>query len=169
MKNILKITLILFMALLVSTPDMSAQRKSEKKGDRGKSSKYENYIEPGVVIIKVTERENGMWGINIDAGVDKNGDKRSLASNEREEESLSRLISTASLPELLNVLFKRGYKLNSAYAVPGKELTHYYVLSKTDYEDLQFDDRKKRTNQNRPQMSPGEIEKRRKMRENRDR
>ena len=169
MKNILRITLILFMALLVSAPNMSAQRKSEKKGDREKSSKYENYIEPEVVIIKASERGPGMWGINIDAGIDREGNKRSLASNEREEEALNELLANASLPELLTVLFKRGYKLINAYAIPGKELFHYYVLSKSEFDDLQFDDRKKRTNQNRPQMSPDEIQQRRKMRENRDR
>ena len=158
MKQIIKITMIVFTMIILFNADLFSQKKPSAGDNNQKDNKYENYVEPGVIIVSAAQRGRGVYRIDIDAGLDKEGNSRSIASNEKEEVTLAALLANGSITELLNVLIKRGYKLINAYAVQEKDLTHYYIMSKEYHDDEIIEFQRKRSGQNKPQYSPEEIE-----------
>ena len=117
-----------------------------------------------VLLIKAIEKENASFELSIDAGVTKDGKKREFTKTEKEKEAVKRVIKNGSLVNLLNMLRIKGYDIETSYAVPGKEITHYYIMIPSNADKARKDVKK---GQSRPELSSEEMEKRKALREQR--
>ncbi len=179
MKFMSRIVIVVLLSVLMMPGFSVAQKKKEKKeltsaaapdqATRPSPSGSGNFVH-----IKAIEREFGMYELSIDGGVDAEGNKKRLARSAKEEDKLNRFIEAKSLVNILAFFSKRGYEIKTSYAIPIKDHTcHYYLLSNSgnkaakqnedprDEADIQ----QRRANQNRPKLSPEEIEQRKKARE----
>ena len=166
-----KFNLILLISILMLGLNLTSLQAQKHKKESKDDNKIEQQVKrSGLLFVKAEERVRGKYGIEIDAGLNKEGKPNIIYRNNKEKELLEDIVSSASIVTVLDLLDRVGYKVEQAYAVQNGDLTtHYFVLK---YQDREANDRdgyavkkKKRNNQNRAQMSPEEIEKRKKMRE----
>lgn len=175
MKNLKWIMLISIFMLGISVTSLQAQKKERKESRSSDKAEMHAKLD-GYILIKAIERK-GKFAIKIDAGLNKEGQRNVIYRNEKEQQLLEKTISSGSLITVLDLLDRAGYKVKQTYAVTNSDMLveHYYLLS---FENIDFDDsyqsnkkrlNQKRSNQNKPKLSPEEIEKRRKIIKNRKR
>ena len=175
MSNFKWIMLISILMLGLNVTSLQAQKKERKESKSSDQAEFQ-VKRNGLLLIKAIERK-GKYSISIDAGLTKEGDKNVIYRNEKEQQLLEKTISSGSLITVLDLLDRVGYKVFQTYAITNSDMLieHYYLLSfeKIDYSDSYQADKKRmkkqRSNQNRPQLSPEEIEKRQKVIKNRKR
>lgn len=181
MNTFVKILLIGMMAILLVPNHSFAQSKKERKSEdtRTLASRDDQKMESqnraveGFVLIKAVEMDFGKFEIRVHTGVDKEGNERKLASNSKEEERLNRTMESRSLVNMLSFMQKLGYQIESSYSVAVKdEIIHYYLMGNFKgamNADMPLTDdqmmEQGRANQNRPKLSPEEIEKRKRARQ----
>ena len=177
MKSFSRLMFIMLLAIMLIPNISSAQRRKSKKEQNAaiaseQSQRSYSQASDYLIMIRAIERELGIYEIKIDGGFDKEGNKRRVARNAKEEEIINRIIESRSLVNALSAFTKRGYEIKSSYAVSVKgEINHYYLLGTVSYKDT--DDTRdrervtnqRRQNQNRAKLSPEEIEQRKKARE----
>lgn len=171
---------------LVLVPNISnAQQKKEKKQETrtatatavttdDRKMDQEGAVVEGYVFIKAIEQDFGKFDIRINAGIDKEGGERRIVSNGKEEERFNRVLETRSLVNLLSFMQRMGYHIETSYALVNKdEIVHYYLMNNNvkaemNADQMQTSDQmmeQRRANQNRPKLSPEEIEKRKRARQ----
>ena len=163
MKKHFKLCVLLLLMVFISGGVSLAQNERKSGAKQNKSNKAEF---SGIVHIKAIEKGDYKYNLAIDFGFTKEGKKRVFAKTEKEKGNLDKVIKSESLVEALNFFMKRGYAINSSYAVGGKQIIHYYTLS-PEKATTQAKAGNKQKKQNRPKISPEEIEKRRLQKEQR--
>ncbi|MCF8370646.1 MAG: hypothetical protein K9H64_03420 [Bacteroidales bacterium] len=175
---------ILFIGVLalVLVPNISnAQNKREKEKESrtavttdDRKIDQDGAVVEGYVFIKAVEQDFGKFDIRINAGIDKEGGERRIVSNGKEEERFNRVLETRSLVNLLSFMQRMGYHIETSYALANKdEIVHYYLMNNNSKSGMNADEmqtsdqmmEQRRANQNRPKLSPEEIEKRKRARQ----
>ena len=177
MNSMMKTMIIALMAILIMPSESIAQWKKDKKNEEEVSEQTadEKAIEEakvgvgqGYILIKAVELDFGRFEINIDGGMDKEGNERRIVRNVRDEERMHRIVEARSLVNLLGFLSKRGYTIESSYsAVMKDQICHYYLLGNIKpvepvHPDAANENARdfRRSGQNKPKMSPDEAKKR---------
>ncbi len=163
MKKHVKLCLLLLLMVSISGGTSIAQNARKGSTKQSKANKAEF---SGVIQIKATEKGNYKYDLDIDFGLTKEGKKKVFAKTEKEKANFDKVIKSGSLVEALNFFMKRGFSINTSYAVGGKQIIHYYTLSPAEG-TAKTKATAKQKKQNKPKISPEELEKRRLQKEQR--
>jgi hypothetical protein len=156
--------LILVLIISMGTGFGQTARKEESKDEKAGKSGRDGIIP--VVIVKAIERERGRYSLELDAGKTKDGKPQSLARNEKEAETEKKLLNEGSLVDLLGALYRLGYQLESSYAIKDESIVHYHIFVKQgEVSQGGNPNASPSANQNKPRMTPEDLEKRKQQRE----
>ncbi|MCX6256617.1 MAG: hypothetical protein NTW49_01745 [Bacteroidia bacterium] len=175
MKNFRNVSFMLFICILLSSvnafsqlearPKSAATGRPDKSSQQGKDQPQvadsKNPQQPqggmnsGYCLITAAEQSGSKFAIQADFGNDKEGKPRAIFQTDKEKDMWDQAIKRGSVIDVINILSFKGFDVVNSYAVfDAKLITHYFLLQQS-----------RKGGGQRSGMSPEELEKLRKERE----